>query len=77
MDPHRLGVPMFFGGIDQEATPRAVADADLRVELSEVVEGDEGDGHVVRFLWLLARKEGRAPSGNCGRRPRCWPTRGR
>jgi cyclopropane fatty-acyl-phospholipid synthase-like methyltransferase len=51
-----LGVPMFFGGIGQDATRRAVDDAGLVVETWEVVEEDEGDGRSVEFLWLIARK---------------------
>jgi len=46
-------VPMFFGGIGEEATLRAVAGAGLRLERLEIVEGG---GHLVRFLWLVARR---------------------
>jgi len=52
-DPDWLGVPMFFGGIGEEATLRAVAGAGLRLERLEIVEGG---GHLVRFLWLVARR---------------------
>jgi cyclopropane fatty-acyl-phospholipid synthase-like methyltransferase len=55
-DPDWLGVPMFFGGIGTDATRRAVTDAALHLERFEVVEEDEGEGRVVRFLWLLARR---------------------
>ncbi len=51
-----LGVPMFFGGIGEGATRRAVSAAGLEVETWEVVEEDEGDGKVVSFLWLVARR---------------------
>ena len=51
-----LGVPMFFGGIGEEATRKALVAAGLSVETWEVVEEDEGHGRVVRFLWLVARK---------------------
>jgi cyclopropane fatty-acyl-phospholipid synthase-like methyltransferase len=55
-DSDWLGVPMFFGGIGQEATRHALDDAGLVVESWEVVGEDEGDGHIVEFLWLIARK---------------------
>lgn len=51
-----LGVPMFFGGIGESHTRRAVAAAGLTPEAWEVIEEDEGDGKVVSFLWLTARK---------------------
>lgn len=56
MEEGWLGVPMFFGGIGEDATRQALADAGLRLETLEVVEEDEGDGHLVRFMWILARK---------------------
>jgi cyclopropane fatty-acyl-phospholipid synthase-like methyltransferase len=55
-DPDWLGVPMFFGGIGTDATRRAITDCGLHLERFEVVEEDEGDGRVVPFLWLLARR---------------------
>jgi SAM-dependent methyltransferase len=51
-----LGVPMFFGGIGQPATRRALEDAGLVIETWDVVGEDEGDGRIVEFLWLVARK---------------------
>jgi SAM-dependent methyltransferase len=51
-----LGVPMFFGGIGEHATRRALDDAGLILETWEVVGEDEGDGRIVDFLWLIARK---------------------
>lgn len=51
-----LGVPMFFGGVGEAATRQAVDSAGLVVEQWQVVAEDEGGGHEVRFLWLLARK---------------------
>lgn len=53
-----LGVPMFFAGIGEAKTSEALDGAGLTVEDWRVVPEDEGDGHVVRFLWLLARKQG-------------------
>jgi SAM-dependent methyltransferase len=55
-DPSWLGVPMFFGGIGEDATREAVADAGLAIDAWEVVAEDEGDEHIVQFAWLLARK---------------------
>lgn len=58
-DENWLGVPMFFGGIGEEATRQAVVDVGLNLEELEVVEEDEGDGHLVRFIWLVATKPSR------------------
>lgn len=55
-DADWLGVRMFFGGIGEAATRRALMDADLDVVEWQVVPEDEGDGKIVRFLWILARK---------------------
>lgn len=55
-DEEWLGVPMFFGGIGEQATREAVRRSGLVIESSEVIEEDEGDGALVQFLWLLARK---------------------
>ena len=62
-DPSWLGVPMFFGGIGPAATREAVADAGLIVDAWEVVPEDEGDAHIVEFIWLLARKPSVGASG--------------
>lgn len=51
-----LGVPMFFGGIGEEATRRAVTTAGFDIETWEVVEEDEGNGKLTSFLWLMARQ---------------------
>jgi cyclopropane fatty-acyl-phospholipid synthase-like methyltransferase len=51
-----LGVPMYFGGIGEEATLRAVSDAGLRLERARRVPEDEGGGKIVEFLWLTATK---------------------
>jgi SAM-dependent methyltransferase len=50
------GVPMYFGGIGDEATLAAVRTAGLTVEASEVVGEDEADGHISRFHWITATK---------------------
>lgn len=55
-DESWLGVPMFFGGIGEDRTRAALADAGLTVADWQVVPEDEGDGHTVRFLWLVARR---------------------
>jgi SAM-dependent methyltransferase len=49
VEPHWLGVPMYFGGIGRQATLDALTEAGLIVERAETVEEDE-DGSVVRFL---------------------------
>lgn len=46
---------MFFGGMGEDAIRRAVIAAGLHVETWEVEE-DEGDGVIVSFLWLMARR---------------------
>jgi len=55
-DPDWLGVPMFFGGIGESATRQAVQDAGLVLDTFETVDEDEGNGHIVSFNWMLARK---------------------
>jgi cyclopropane fatty-acyl-phospholipid synthase-like methyltransferase len=55
-EPNWLGVPMFFGGIGEQATRHAVHQAGLRLETLKTVEEDEGAGHLVRFHWIVARK---------------------
>ena len=47
---------MYFGGIGETVTRRAIESAGLVVEEWQVVPEDEGDGKMVRFLWVLARK---------------------
>jgi SAM-dependent methyltransferase len=51
-----LGVPMFFGGIGEAATRRALRDAGLGLDTLEVVDEDEGDGQTARFMWIQATK---------------------
>jgi cyclopropane fatty-acyl-phospholipid synthase-like methyltransferase len=51
-----LGVPMFFGGIGDTATRQSIEQSGMTIENWQVIEEDEGDGHIVRFLWLVARK---------------------
>ena len=51
-----LGVPMYFGGIGEQATYDAVDAAGLHLDRAEVIAEDEGGGHLVRFLWLTATK---------------------
>jgi SAM-dependent methyltransferase len=57
-EPEWLGVPMFFGGIGEEATRHAARAAGLRLETMQTVEEDEGEGRLVRFNWIVARKPG-------------------
>lgn len=51
-----LGVPMFFGGIGEEATLATLRAAGMRVESAERVPEDEGGGRTVEFLWVTATK---------------------
>jgi SAM-dependent methyltransferase len=51
-----LGVPMYFGGIGEQATYDAVHAAGLQLDSAEVIPEDEGGGHLARFLWLTATK---------------------
>ena len=51
-----LGVPMSFGGIGSEATLAAVEAAGMTVEEAQVVGEDEGEGRLVAFLWVTARR---------------------
>jgi SAM-dependent methyltransferase len=51
-----LGVPMYFGGIGEQETYDAVGAAGLRLDDARVVTEDEGDGHLVQFLWLTAHR---------------------
>jgi len=55
-DDNWLGVPMFFGGIGERETRDAVEDAGMTVLDWQVVPEDEGDGHMVKFLWLVAQR---------------------
>jgi SAM-dependent methyltransferase len=53
-----LGVRMFFGGIGEAATREAVLQAGLVPDDLSAIPEDEGDGKIVSFLWLVARKPG-------------------
>ena len=56
VDPAWLGVPMFFGGVGEDATRDAVAAAGLSVERMERIGELESGGHPVEFLWWTAVK---------------------
>ena len=56
VEPEWLGVPMFFGGVGEAATHAALTAAGLVIEHWEVVPEDEGDGRIVSFGWVVARK---------------------
>jgi SAM-dependent methyltransferase len=56
IEPGWLGVDMFFGGIGEHATRNAVSATGLQLEEFRTVEEDEGEGRLVRFNWLIARK---------------------
>jgi cyclopropane fatty-acyl-phospholipid synthase-like methyltransferase len=51
-----LGVPMYFGGIGEEAMLAAVSAAGLVLESAERVGEDEGEGRIVEFLWVTATR---------------------
>lgn len=51
-----IGVPMYFGGIGDEATLAAVTASGLAVEASEMTAEHEPDGQLSRFHWLTATK---------------------
>ena len=55
-DDNWLGVPMFFGGVGETETRAALDDAGMTILDWQVVPEDEGDGCIVRFLWLVAEK---------------------
>jgi SAM-dependent methyltransferase len=69
VDEDWIGVPMYFGGIGDEATLAAVRTAGLTVEASEVVPEDEPDGHISRFHWITATKP--PPATPPGQRKGC------
>ena len=54
--PDRLGVPMYFGAIGERATRHAIEAAGLHLDAALLVAEDEGNGHLVRFLWITAHK---------------------
>jgi SAM-dependent methyltransferase len=51
-----IGVPMYFGGIGDDATLAAVRAAGLTIEASEVSAETDPDGHLSRFHWITATK---------------------
>lgn len=55
-DDNWLGVPMFFSGIGETETRAALENAGMTVLHWQVVPEDEGDGHTVKFLWLVAER---------------------
>lgn len=55
------GIPMYFAARSAETNERLVEEAGLRVESARLERIGEKDGDVT-FLWVVARKPGRAPS---------------
>jgi hypothetical protein len=45
---------MYFGGIGEQATLDAVADAGLVLDDSRTVPEDVGNGRLVDFVWITA-----------------------
>jgi SAM-dependent methyltransferase len=56
LDDDWLGVPMFFGSLSQEETVGTLRRAGFEFARRELVEQDEGDQGIARFLWVLATK---------------------
>jgi SAM-dependent methyltransferase len=57
-----LGTTMFFSHFDAEANLRLLEAAGLALRQYEVV-GEEENGRMVEFLWIVARKPDAAPTG--------------
>jgi hypothetical protein len=47
---------MYFGAIGERATRHAIEAAGLHLDAALLVAEDEGNGHLVRFLWITAHK---------------------
>jgi hypothetical protein len=56
LDPDWLGVPMYFGGVGEQATYDAVHAAGLHLDRAEIIPEDEGGDGPVRFLWITATR---------------------
>lgn len=56
-----LGVTMFFSHFDADANRALVEDTGFLIERAEII-GEDEDGEVVRFLWILARRASETPS---------------
>ena len=57
-----LGVPMYFGAIGARATRHAVRSAGLHLDAARLVAEDEGNGHIVQFLWINAHERAETSS---------------
>jgi hypothetical protein len=54
VDPEWLGVPMYFGGIGEQATYDAVRAAGLHLDRAEIIAEDEAGDE--RLLWIIATR---------------------
>jgi SAM-dependent methyltransferase len=65
VDDDWLGAPMFFSHFDAETNRALLREAGFELVVDEIVEQDEGEHGIARFLWVIAAK----PKG------RQWPPR--
>jgi cyclopropane fatty-acyl-phospholipid synthase-like methyltransferase len=56
VDEDWLGAPMFFSHFDAETNRGLLREAGFELVLDEIVEQDEGEYGIARFLWVIARK---------------------
>jgi SAM-dependent methyltransferase len=56
VDEDWLGAPMFFSHFDAETNRRLLRGAGFELVVDEIVEQDEGEHGIVRFLWVIGRK---------------------
>ena len=56
VDDDRLGAPMFFASVDEEANRRMLEGAGLELVDARVVPFEEPGHGLVRFMWVLAQK---------------------
>jgi SAM-dependent methyltransferase len=56
VDGDWLGAPMYFSHFDAETNRRLLREAGFELIVDEIVEQDEGEHGVARFLWVIAAK---------------------
>jgi SAM-dependent methyltransferase len=56
VDDDWLGAPMFFSHFDAETNRGLLREAGFELIVDEIVEQDEGEHGVARFLWVIAAK---------------------
>jgi SAM-dependent methyltransferase len=55
VDDDWLGAPMFFSHFDAETNRALLQEAGFELIVDEVIEQDEGEYGIARFLWVLAQ----------------------